>query len=173
MLLGRSGLAGGRPGDLGRRPGPFLDDVLQDAVDFVGDVRREHPRLVRRSRGDNRAVGADDLRDRDDVRALPARSERRVRTRHLERRNAERSERDRADGLERARDTRVAGGLQGRLGPDLRDDLCEHRVDRVLRRAHHGHPAIAFVVVIGGTPRAVGTVTTRVADRDPARSIER
>ena len=100
----------------------------------------------------------------------PARRERRVRIRHLERVHGLGAERDRADRVQRRPDAELV-----RLADDVlrADDVDELRVDRVhgmRRRIEEAHVAARLVRVVVHVPRLTVERALRVGDRELRRA---
>src|SRR3954470_22388745 len=114
-VVGRAGLAAGGTADLRRvgEAGARLDVLLEDLRPLVRHAVGERTVLARAAEVVDVAVGERDLADRDRPVAPAAGGDRRVRVRHLERRDAERqaAEALRRVGVQARLDAHVVGGL--------------------------------------------------------------
>ncbi len=97
-----------------------------------------------------------DLLDAVGLHVRPLVGERRVRRRHIERGDAllEASERDRGNGGQLSLDAESFDEVGDVRGPDVDDELCEHRVDRSLGRGTQPQGAAGLGPV--DLPRASG-----------------
>ena len=170
VLLRGSGLAGGGAVDVRGGAGPARDHTLKSVGHEVGVVLPQNQLAPAADPQVGLAVREVDPLERRGTVPPPASRERRVRVRHLERRDRLRPERDRAHWLERRPDPHVVRRLHDRIGRHGRGDLREDGVHGERRCLQQREVAALLVGRVRELPGRAVRVARGVRDRDRGRA---
>ena len=153
VQVGRAGLAAGRAADVRVRAGAALDVLLEDLGGLVGHAVREDLRAVRAPAARQLGLAGAlelDLGDRGRPVAVAAGGDRRVRGRHLQRRDAVLEAAERLGRIAvhvAALDAHVDRGVGHLVGPEVERELDVDRVVGPQRRLDEVHVAAAGAAV--------------------------